>query len=762
MRQAQTLRQLASGMKVSAGVALAFTALRADEAEAQEALPTIDIGASPTQTIDASSASANTLRSSTGIDRLPGPVQSIPQSITVIPQTVIHEQQATTVNQILQYVPGVTVATGEGGGGITGDQFRIRGFDASGDVYVDGLRDFGSYIRDSFATESIAVLKGPSSQSFGNGTTGGAIALESKKAHLGDDYSFEATGGSGPYGRAVLDVNRQIDETTAARIVAMGNKQDIVDRDHVYSNRWGVLGSLGFGLGSEHSVIVNYFHQHSSARPDFGVPIVTDRTAVGEPVTEYGVPRSNFFGRQSDHDVMNADVASILYKGEFGNWLTITNNARFGNYTRNLKMTPVKCSQGNFPITAASTCAADVLAGNLYTAYEIWPFGGTKQTSYGGENVTTAILRFDTGGFRHQLIAGVDVYVQRASTDFYAPSGPEPAGTLLTPIYQNAPGFSVVVSAGRGAATRSFDVGPFISDRIWITPQISVLGGVRWDHYHVQGVTAGTPVRTTTEFASPKASLIWEPTSQQTYYFSFARSFTPPGNNITSLSSSLGLSQFGTLANLQPESDDTLEIGGKWSLLDDRLGATAALFRVDKDNASYTDPTSGIKSTTDDKVRVQGIEAGLTGNVTDAWNVQASYTYLDGKIRSSSINAFNPAPTDGNRMPYVSRHGASLWTSYDVAPLIRGLPEARNFPGRLLVGGGLNYRSDYYVDNANRLRIPAVTTVDAMISYDFDRLHFAVNVTNLTNQLAYSSAFGSGYATPVSGRAVTATAGIKF
>ena len=131
---------------------------------------------------------------------------------------MIEQQQAATINQVLQYVPGITVATGEGNGGINGDQFRIRGFDASGDVYVDGLRDFGSYVRDSFATENVLVLKGPSSQSFGNGTTGGVIEIESKKAHLGNQSSFEATAGTGPYGRGVLDVNRQLDDTTALRI----------------------------------------------------------------------------------------------------------------------------------------------------------------------------------------------------------------------------------------------------------------------------------------------------------------------------------------------------------------------------------------------------------------------------------------------------------------------------------------------------------------------------------------------------------------
>jgi len=599
------------------------------------------------------------------------------------------------------------------------------------------------------------VLKGPSSQSFGNGTTGGVIEIESKKAHLGDQSTFEASAGTGPYGRGILDINKQINDTTALRFIAMGNGQDVVDRDHVYSDRGGFLGSLGLGLGTEQSLIVNYMHQQSVQRPDFGVPIVSAPGVIGKPVTEYGVPRSNYFGRESDRDSATADVATALYKREFGDWLTLTNDTRVGYYTRDLKFTPALCASPGFPFP--SSCATDVLAGNLATPYTIWPVGGTKQISHGGENVTTATMRFDTGPFRHKLVVGVDVYSQQATTGFYLPSGPEPAGTLLAPVFANSPGFALTVMPGNQLSATSWDVGPFISDRMWLTPMLSILAGGRWDHYRVDGQVGASPLTTTTEFASPKASLIFEPTAHQSYYFSYARSFTPPGNNITSLSSSLGLSQAPTAANLQPEADTTFEVGAKWGLLDDRLGLTAALFRVEKNNASYTDQASGIQTTTDDKVQVQGVELGLTGKLTANWDVQASYSYMDSKIVASSISPFTPVSAAGNRVPFVSEHGLAIWTTYDVAPL---LPRV---PGHMLVGGGLNYRSDYYLNNLNSMVIPAATTIDGMLSYDpNERHHLALKVTNLTNKLTYGAAFGNGYATPVAGRSVTLTAAIRF
>ncbi|WP_175687494.1 TonB-dependent receptor [Burkholderia multivorans] len=761
----ETLRPVLSGVGAVASLASGALFVAPDQAHAQEATPaskpddaTIQL---PAVKVEGTGApSTNALKTSTGLDRLPDSLQSTPQTITVIPQVVIEQQQATTVDQVLKYVPGITVATGEGNGGISGDQFRIRGFDASGDIYVDGLRDFGSYVRDSFATENVMVLKGPSSTSFGNGTTGGVIELDSKKAHLGDTNSFEVTGGQGPYERGVLDVNHQINDTTAVRAVVMGQHQDAVDRDHVYSNRVGFLGSIGFGLGTSQQFTVNYFHQTSNARPDFGVPMGGIGTSVSEPLTEYGVPRSTYYGRSSDHDRMGADVLSAMYKGQFGDWLTLTNDTRVGYYTRDLKFTPSFCMDLPPFLASAygvppSTCASDVSAGNLNTDYTRWPVGGTKQTSYGAENVTTAVMRFDTAGFRHELVAGLDVYYQHEKTNFYLPNGSGPTGTLLSPIFQNPAGFSLDLDPS-GTTAHSWDVGPFVSDRVWLTSQLSVLGGVRWDHYQVDGASAGTPIAATTNFTSPKASVIWEPTSHQSYYVSYARSFTPPGSNITTLGSSLSLAGGSTLSSMKPETATTYEVGGKWSLFDDRLGATAALFRVNKGNTSYTDPTSGILTTTDDKARVQGVELGLTGKITSDWDVQAAYSYQDSKIVYSAISAFNPVSAVGNRVPYVSKQNASLWTTYNVTKLFQGLP------GHLLIGGGVNYRSDYYVDDAMTLRIPGAVTADAMVSYDVDRYHVALNVTNLTNKLAYSAAFANGYATPITGRTISLTASVKF
>ena len=109
----------------------------------------------------------------TGITRLPVPLLNMPQTVNVIPQAIIQEQNATTIEQALQYIPGITFSAGEGAQ--QGDGPIIRGFAARGDLFRDGIRDPGWYTRDAFSIDRIEVYKGPSAFAFGRGATGGAI-----------------------------------------------------------------------------------------------------------------------------------------------------------------------------------------------------------------------------------------------------------------------------------------------------------------------------------------------------------------------------------------------------------------------------------------------------------------------------------------------------------------------------------------------------------------------------------------------------------
>ncbi len=178
-----------------------------------------------------------------GLQRLPEPVQDIPQSITIVPREIMNEQAATTLRDAMRNVTGIGIAASEAGGA-QGDNFTLRGFSARNDMYLDGVRDQGTYFRDTFNIQSVEVLKGPASIYFGRGSTGGIINQVSKAPQLEGFYDGTASAGSGPYFRGTADINQPLSPTMALRLNAMAHHADIVDRDHVKVTRQGFAPTL--------------------------------------------------------------------------------------------------------------------------------------------------------------------------------------------------------------------------------------------------------------------------------------------------------------------------------------------------------------------------------------------------------------------------------------------------------------------------------------------------------------------------------------
>ncbi len=760
------IRSTARKPVVHAAIGIA-SAMLAGQAAAQQALPTIDVQrgraparpvarpapapapqpeaapAAPASSLD--NVPANTLQSNTGIGRLPGTVMDIPQTVNVVNERTMQEQGVTTIDQALRNVPGVTASSGEGGGGQNGDQFRIRGFQAKSDLYVDGLRDFGGYIRDSFSTEQVQVFKGPSSESFGYGTTGGAINLEQKKAKLGNAYNLEGLYGSGSYGRSVVDINQEISKTAAMRIVGMVHDQDIVGRDNLFSERWGILGSLGLGLGTKTTLTLNYLHQSGHRRPDMGTPIALSNKAgvIGLPLPEYGVPRHLFYGKNTDNDITAVDMFTARFKSELSSSFTLYNDTRFAHYDRFFAQTATSC--------AAIPCGDRVNAGIFNVPYAPGGPAGFDQSSNGGQNITTGVAKFHTGFLRHELITGVDFNYQNDTRYALANTIAKVGGPILFPTYVYNGNVAVNQFAATGIKwSESNNLGIFASDRVWFTEQFSILGGARWDSFkaNYQTTSAGgfiqPIVNSETEFVSPKASAIYEPTKQQMYYVSWARSYSNLAGQFVALDN-VSI----TNATLTPEESDLWETGLKWQFLDGKLGFTAAWFQVTKGNATQSDPVTGNIVQTGETQRVRGVELGLTGKLTDKWEMQVAYAYMNSEILTSPI-----AVNVGHRVAFVPYNSASLWTTYDFASML-------GIPGKLLIGGGFFYTGQYFTNSPSIAEVPEQVSVNLLASYEKDKYRVALNVYNLMDDVIYDSAFGN-RAVVGAGRTITLTGGVKW
>src|SRR5215813_6355836 len=155
-------------------------------------------------------------------------LRETPQTINVVSQELMAEQGATTLRDALRNVAGISLAAGEGGA--QGDNLTIRGFTARNDIFNDGMRDFGSYYRDPFNTEELSVLKGPSSSTFGRGTTGGALNQSTKSARDGHFFNGSLMGGTDKTRRVTADFNQPLSllgSGAAFRLNLMGNDSGV-------------------------------------------------------------------------------------------------------------------------------------------------------------------------------------------------------------------------------------------------------------------------------------------------------------------------------------------------------------------------------------------------------------------------------------------------------------------------------------------------------------------------------------------------------
>jgi catecholate siderophore receptor len=752
-RQNFTLRPLISGAAATAGLALTGTSL-ATPAQAQSTAAAggnaqatqNDVTVLNKITVEGEGGdTSNTNNVSTGIARLPGTIKETPKIVNVVPREIIEQQRATTIEQALRNVPGITLSTGEGNGGQNGSQFRIRGLQARSDIYVDGLKDFGVYTRDTFNVDSVQVLKGPAGDNFGAGNTGGLINQSAKKARLGTSTSIDQGIGSGMTYRTTVDSNIQIDDTTAVRFNGLFHKQDVADRDHIEAGRRGLAVDLGMGLGTDTEWHLNYTYLHGNGTPDYGQPTVLGADGISLPAAEFGFDPSISYARSVNRDVTNSHMLSSYLNSEVNDWLTLSNDTRLTFYDRDFGGTTTGSCTG--------ACATNFFAvlnggGNPNATYILGAGGGMTylQDGWAFQNVSTAKMDFETGSLRHKLNVGLDVSYQNDKR--VNGSWPGWANRNIESVFNPRYDYGFV-PAYDFAAERTFkttDIGVFVNDRVYLTDQFSILGGLRFDHFRTEQEQSGIRASRSDNALNPSLALIWEPMPEYSFYASYARTSKPNTADIAALTGE------NVTTPISPEDSQVYEIGAKADLLDGRLGLTGAIFQVDKDN-SVNEDTSLPGGSGDGPTgrRVRGVEIGVSGKITDAWSVFANYAYLHGEITASSV-----AAEVGMDAPYVPEHNFNVWTSYTIA---EDLSDA--LPGKFTIGGGVQVASAYWLNNANTQKIPRTFSLDAVAAYEHNNFRVSLNGYNLTDHQNYQSGF-SNRAVPASGRTFMLNVGSTF
>ena len=636
-------------------------------------------------------------------DKLPGDLQNVPQSVTVVSQELMTAEANTRVADALKNVPGITLNAGEGAA--RGDTVNLRGFSAFNDFFLDGIRDAAVYTRDIFDIDSVEVIKGPSATLFGRGSTGGAINQVSKAPTLSPLYSVTADLGTNHEYRATTDIDIPLGAATAFRINAMGESSDVADRDYVYNERWGVAPSLALGMGQDNSVVLAYLHQQENNVPDSGVPFVAGRPAP--------VPREFYYGLASDRQTTNDDIGTVRFKHEFNPDISIADTFRYARYEFNY--------QSNMPNFGSSVPSATTPLDDIFVGRDAPGSSGT-QTNL--TNQTDLTARFTTGPTTQTLFAGVEFARQtndlsRYNNPFNQNNNWIPETPLLNPdATEPLPGIQPITSQQN---TVAHSAAVYATDTIGITPYLDFVAGLRFDHFSADYVqytwTTGAVLNLdhADNVTSPRAALIFKPTPQQSYYLSYGTSFDP---------SAEALSLTTKTADLGPVKAKTYEAGAKTNWLDGKLATTAAVFRTEVDNAQTNDPENPTLTVLNGDQRVDGLELGAQGYLTEHLEIIAGYTYLDGKTLSSGTTAFV-----GKALPNVARNAANLWAEYELTDAWE-------------IGAGGNWLGARFADSGEAATIPGYVVWNAMASFKLSRtVSLQLNVLNLTNKLYYDNSY---------------------
>jgi iron complex outermembrane receptor protein len=608
-----------------------------------------------------------------------------PASIASLDGDEIRARGDLTVVDAVTRAPGITSSANPGNGGTA---LTARGFSGQGSVLqlVDGVRLFPvagtiTFPTDPWTVGRIEVLSGPASVLYGQGALGGAVNIVTKQPSMSrTTIDAEASYGSQATKHVAAGAGGPIGEMFGYRIDGSWRDSDgYVDRGH--SRSYALSAALRFQPSSNFSI---------TARDDYG---------NNKPMRYFGTPLI-------DHQLVDANQRRNY------------NVADASLYYRDNRTTLTAEWQPNETITVSNT-AYRLTSKRLFKDLESYFYDDDTglidrfdnlgivhdQTQYGDQgNVRIATPL--GGSMRNDLVVGFDVNSIKLtySNDF----GSDSQEDSVNPFNFNPGLFYDTQGIAPRYRTRTNEYAFYAEDRFRLTDQLSVVGGVRYEHdkitrsnivYNAQGQETGS----TNAFpidaerlhnTTYRIGAVYQPTRAISLYGQYSTGVDPVGT-LTTFSP--------TQTQFKNTTGDQVEAGVKASFLDGHGTATLAAYRIVKKNLLIRNPAN-LKDTTPLQVgqrSSKGLEASLSLDLAYGVGIDANGTVLQAKY--DNFNAGGVSYT-GNRPANIPETSANLALRWDALRKVQARAELR-------------YVGKTYSDDANTFRIPAYAVIDAGVSY---------------------------------------------
>jgi catecholate siderophore receptor len=689
-------------------------------------------------------------------------LRDIPQSITVVTEKLIDDRNLDTLKDALRNTAGITFLAAEGGE----EDIRLRGFSlqATGDVFVDGMRDPAFYDRDTFALDRMEVLRGSASMLFGRGSTGGAVNQVTKKAHLISENLVDVTLGSHQYARVQADLNLPLENNNSVRINAMGNKAEN-NGSGSSINKQGVAANLRTGIGEKHEFSASIYHLNNDNGMNYGLPWVLPNAQASDlDKTVIPLDPTAYYGMESDYNHGKASMATLEHTFRIDPQTELKTQLRKGEFSRDQRASAIRWNApSNGPNTGNTGPAKPTLISNLTNKTKLY-----RGTNNKIQDLDQVLLQSDFTtsttllGQKHDILSGIDfakdkrvVYATRDASQ-----GSKVANKAATTLGTPNDGAFVNESARLLRINNQYDStawGVYLQDTLHINSNFKLVAGLRYDSLKGDYDSFENPVGLVANGKkssynmnvgewSQRLGALYQPDDSHSYHISGSSSFNTSGDTYS-------LSQQNQ--NLDPEKSLNFEVGAKIDSQDKRFSTRWAAFRTTKLNERNTDPLLSVV-TLSGKRHVTGLELDFTGKISPQLELYGSIMLIpDAKVdaaapcsKDSNCSQNTPGERVGDRPALTPIYSGTLWATY-----------ALNSQWR--VGTGLNFRGEQK-PTRSEFKVPAFVTADLMAEFkQNDKLTWRLNVSNIGNHL-YADQLYPGHYIAGTGRLVQLNASFSF
>ncbi|MEE3240912.1 MAG: TonB-dependent receptor [Pseudomonadota bacterium] len=632
--------------------------------------------------------------------KTPTPVIDVPQSVSIVTADEISARGHNSIEDIVNYTPGVTMSQGEG----HRDAVVFRGVRSTADFFIDGARDDVQYYRPLYNLEQVEILRGPNALLFGRGGTGGVLNRVTKKGEIGSDFNtYEA--GTDQFGAfsVQIDSNTTLNSETAFRLNAYYSELD-GDRDFSDGERTGINPTLRYSPSEATTIDVSYEYIDHQRFIDRGIPTGADNRPVeGLRHVVFGDPNVNT-------TELEAHIFRLGLEHQISNEWKVNASAHYGDYDK-LYQNYYASDFDPDRVPGVGDYVGETEQGTV----QLDGYVDTTQR----ENLILSgnlVGEFD----RHTLIVGAEYIDTSSNQDRYNTDWtPDDNSDYDTAWFTLPLSFSQYSNDFTTQLNDNTEVDIevtsfYIQDEFAVTDQLIVVLGTRLDSFEIDvvDVKAGNAKSSRKdEEVSPRAGLIYKPSDNVSLYASFSETFMPAtGEQFAKISTE---TVNGVKYQLEPDFFENREVGLKWDL-PSGVSLTAAYFeseqtKADRDNA--TGEAIEVRGT-----EVEGVEIQIQGRLTDSISFQGGLSSQDGETSSGVQPRELPKTT------------ASLWVDNQLTD-------------KLGIAFGMTYQDESLIKDGSALTLPAYTRFDASARYDVsDNMRVKLHLENLTDELYFPHA----------------------